>query len=229
MTTKHTNLFKQVEAFNLACDNEPTGPFGDLAHLYRALFKEEAHTELGQALEKFDAITEVGEDALAEVDAIADVADALLDSIYIAAGWMHVMGLDANELWAEVQRSNMAKIGPDGKVLKREDGKIIKPEGWQPPRIRELVAKQLGYVKRVGKDLDAQLSTKSKAVSAVKTEIAQASAVERMFSIEQSAVLCGISKTLISEDIKSGKLRHKVFGTNTVRIPESALAEYQAA
>ena len=229
MTTKHTNLFKQVEAFNLACDNEPTGPFGDLARLYRALFQEEAHTELGEALEKLDAITGVGEDPLAEVEAIADVADALLDTIYIAAGWMHVMGLDANELWSEVQRSNMAKIGADGKVLKREDGKIIKPDGWQPPRIRELVAKQLGYVKRVGKDLDAQLAAKAKTVASVKAEIAQASTVERMFSIEQAAVLCGISKTLISEDVKSGKLRHKVFGVGTIRIPESALAEYQSA
>ena len=36
----------------------------------------------------------------------------------------------------EVHRSNMAKVGPGGKVLRREDGKILKPEGWTPPDLK---------------------------------------------------------------------------------------------
>ena len=40
-----------------------------------------------------------------------------------------------NEAWAVVHVSNMAKLGPDGKPIYREDGKILKPEGWQPPDI----------------------------------------------------------------------------------------------
>jgi predicted HAD superfamily Cof-like phosphohydrolase len=38
-------------------------------------------------------------------------------------------------VWMEVQRSNMHKIGPDGVVVRRPDGKILKPEGWRAPDI----------------------------------------------------------------------------------------------
>jgi predicted HAD superfamily Cof-like phosphohydrolase len=44
------------------------------------------------------------------------------------------MGADAEGAWNEVMRSNLAKIDLEsGRVLKREDGKVLKPEGWTPP------------------------------------------------------------------------------------------------
>ena len=47
-------------------------------------------------------------------------------------------GVDLDEIFAEVHRANLAKAG--GPV--RIDGKILKPEGWKPPRVRELLIKQ---------------------------------------------------------------------------------------
>lgn len=67
------------------------------------------------------------------------VADGGIDSIYVIIGLMHECGCPVSELWDEVHRKNMAKAveQPDGtfKVLKRADGKVIKPEGWTPPDI----------------------------------------------------------------------------------------------
>jgi hypothetical protein len=44
------------------------------------------------------------------------------------------MGADAEGAWNEVMRSNLDKIDPEtGTVLKRDDGKVLKPDGWTPP------------------------------------------------------------------------------------------------
>lgn len=70
------------------------------------------------------------------VDDLPGIADALADIIYVAIGTALEFGIPLDKVWAEVQRSNMAKIDPaTGKVRKRDDGKILKPEGWQPPDV----------------------------------------------------------------------------------------------
>jgi len=51
-----------------------------------------------------------------------------------AAGW------DSEAAWNEVMNTNFAKINPDtGKVIKREDGKVLKPEGWQAPELKQFI------------------------------------------------------------------------------------------
>jgi predicted HAD superfamily Cof-like phosphohydrolase len=65
-------------------------------------------------------------------DDIVEVADALADIIYIACGTAVSYGIPLDRVFAEVHRSNMAKL-VDGKPIRREDGKILKPEGWTPP------------------------------------------------------------------------------------------------
>jgi len=71
---------------------------------------------------------------------LVEVADALADIIYIACGTAVSYGIPLDDVFAEVHRSNMAKL-VDGKVLRREDGKIQKPEGWTPPDIRSVLDK----------------------------------------------------------------------------------------
>ena len=61
-------------------------------------------------------------------DDIVEIADALADIIYIACGTAVSYGIPLDKIFDEVHRSNMAKL-VDGKVLRREDGKIKKPEG----------------------------------------------------------------------------------------------------
>lgn len=65
---------------------------------------------------------------------IIEIADGLIDMIYIAVGTGLTYGLPMVPLWNEVQRSNMAKF-PNGVAMFRRDGKILKPEGWEPPKI----------------------------------------------------------------------------------------------
>jgi len=66
-----------------------------------------------------------------------ETADGLIDLLYVTIGSLLAMGIDMWPLWAEVQRANMAKLG--GPVV---DGKLMKPEGWQPPDIEGLLRKQ---------------------------------------------------------------------------------------
>ena len=71
-------------------------------------------------------------------DDIVEIADALADIVYIACGTAVSYGIPLDVVFAEVHRSNMAKL-VDGKVIRREDGKIKKPEGWTPPDIKRIL------------------------------------------------------------------------------------------
>lgn len=70
---------------------------------------------------------------------IAGIADALADLIYIAVGTALIYGIPLEEIWHEVQRTNMAKLA--GGVRLREDGKILKPDNWTPPDILAVLRK----------------------------------------------------------------------------------------
>jgi predicted HAD superfamily Cof-like phosphohydrolase len=65
---------------------------------------------------------------------LVGVADALADIIYIALGTAISYGIPLDKVFEEVHRSNMAKL-VDGKVLRRADGKVQKPDGWKAPDI----------------------------------------------------------------------------------------------
>jgi predicted HAD superfamily Cof-like phosphohydrolase len=77
---------------------------------------------------------------LAESKSVTDELDALIDIMVVTAGAIHSMGVDAEGAWKEVYRSNMAKVDPaTGKVRKREDGKVLKPANWEPPRLERYI------------------------------------------------------------------------------------------
>jgi phosphoribosyl-ATP pyrophosphohydrolase len=69
---------------------------------------------------------------------LVEVADALADIIYIICGTAVSYGIPLDDIFEEVHASNMAKL-VDGKVLRRADGKIQKPEGWEPPDIERIL------------------------------------------------------------------------------------------
>ena len=71
---------------------------------------------------------------------MVEVLDALADFGYILAGTIinHGMQHIYDDAFNEVHRSNMAKL-VDGKVIRREDGKVLKPEGWQPPQLAQFL------------------------------------------------------------------------------------------
>jgi len=89
----------------------------------------------------------IGEEYCELLDAVknknsVETLDALIDIIVVTIGTIHSMGADAEEAWKTVMISNLAKIDKEtGKVRKREDGKVLKPEGWQPPNLKKFLKK----------------------------------------------------------------------------------------
>jgi predicted HAD superfamily Cof-like phosphohydrolase len=67
---------------------------------------------------------------------LVDAADAIADLLYVVYGTAVEMGLDADALVQEVHAANMRKLDGDGKPILREDGKVLKPDGWVPPNIK---------------------------------------------------------------------------------------------
>ena len=54
--------------------------------------------------------------------------------------YCYMKGYDVKGAWDEVTRSNHMKIDPEtGKVKKRSDGKVLKPDGWTPPNLKPFV------------------------------------------------------------------------------------------
>jgi predicted HAD superfamily Cof-like phosphohydrolase len=68
---------------------------------------------------------------------LIEVADALADQLYILLGTMVAHGMKdvIEDIFDDVHRSNMSKLGPDGKPIYREDGKILKGPNFSPPNI----------------------------------------------------------------------------------------------
>ena len=69
---------------------------------------------------------------------LVEVADGIADSIVVLLGMAVNYGIDLRPIWDEVHKTNMAKLG--GPV--REDGKRLKPDGWQPPDVRSILLDQ---------------------------------------------------------------------------------------
>jgi hypothetical protein len=101
------------------------------------LVREEVLNEFFPAMDKFKESQ--------TVENATEVLDAICDSIYVLL-WVGIaMKLPVHTAFLEVQRSNMAKVQPDGTVKKNEYGKVQKPDGWTPPDLFTLVSDfQLG-------------------------------------------------------------------------------------
>ncbi|MGB0256486.1 MAG: hypothetical protein ACPHL7_03600 [Flavobacteriaceae bacterium] len=80
-------------------------------------------------------------EAVANNDMV-EVADALGDMLYILCGTIitHGMQHKIGEVFEEIQRSNMSKLGPDGKPIYREDGKVMKGPNYFKPDIAKILA-----------------------------------------------------------------------------------------
>lgn len=123
-----SKVFTDVSVFLHACGqrypNKPDPQVSDLAQLYKTLIKEE-------------------QDEFWEAEAASDDAeqlDACFDMIWVIVGYMKARGWDCEQAWDEGAKSNLSKIDPlTGNVRRREDGKILKPEGWKPPNFEKFV------------------------------------------------------------------------------------------
>ena len=116
-----TDMYSDVSTFIEACDQVPSP---ENANLYRNLIVEE-FWEFQDAVKQNDEVEQL---------------DACLDMIWVILGYCKMKGYDVYGGWSEVARSNLAKIDiHTGKVIKRSDGKVLKPEGWTPPKLDTFV------------------------------------------------------------------------------------------
>jgi len=92
---------------------------------------------------RFDLMDEENQEYLeaAENNDLVEVADALGDMLYILCGTIleHGMQHKIEEVFNEIQRSNMSKLGADGKPIYREDGKVMKGPNYFKPNIESIL------------------------------------------------------------------------------------------
>lgn len=116
-------------AFDLPAAARPdaAGVAPELAELRIALLVEEVQ-EFADAAHRGDIVA---------------VADALADIAYVTYGAALTYGLNLDAVLREIHRSNMSKLGPNGRAVKRDDGKVLKPSTYRPPNLEAVLALQL--------------------------------------------------------------------------------------
>lgn len=118
------NPFEDQQKFMVSCDQTVCEYNQKQFNLYVNLIREELQ-ELNEAIED---------------DSNVEKLDALIDIIVVTIGAIHSMGANAQGAWDEVMTTNFAKVDQDtGKVRKRSDGKVLKPDNWRPPNLRPFV------------------------------------------------------------------------------------------
>jgi predicted HAD superfamily Cof-like phosphohydrolase len=68
-----------------------------------------------------------------------DLLKELADLVYVTYGYAATFGWDLDEAVRRVHASNMSKLGPDGKPIYRDDGKVLKGPNYEPPYLKDLV------------------------------------------------------------------------------------------
>ena len=118
-----SKMYTDVAIFIAACEQEKSQANADL---YRKLITEEYVEFLNASANKN------------EIESL----DGCMDMIWVILGYCVMKGYDVQGAWDEVARSNLSKIDKaTGKVIKRADGKVLKPEGWTPPQLAKFLKK----------------------------------------------------------------------------------------
>lgn len=109
---------KRVREFTLACNDEIPGTPVPMSKQNVEFIRKMVNDELEE---------------LEEAENIVEQADALVDAIYYICDCAVKHGMNLDPLFEIVHAANMGKV-IDGKVIRRDDGKILKPHGWQDPK-----------------------------------------------------------------------------------------------
>ena len=115
---------KFMKTFGQEVKEKADFPSNKITTLRYDLISEEL-AELKEAIDKKD---------------IKEVADALTDILYVTYGAGHAFGIDLDKCFDEVQRSNMSKLGVDGKPIYNEKGKVMKGPNYFEPDLKKFVA-----------------------------------------------------------------------------------------
>lgn len=113
-------------AFGLGISEQPKADLGEAVNMLRFNLMKEENEEYLEAVQNND---------------LTEIADALGDMLYILCGTILEHGLQhkIEEVFDEIQRSNMSKLGEDGKPIYREDGKVMKGPNYFKPNFEEIL------------------------------------------------------------------------------------------
>ena len=114
---------KFMETFGQEVNEKNVFPDEKIIQLRYELIKEELD-ELKQAIKDKD---------------MKEVADALTDILYVTYGAGHAFGINLDKCFEEVQKSNMSKLGPDGKPIYNESGKVMKGPNYFKPDLNKFL------------------------------------------------------------------------------------------
>ena len=114
------------DAFKIGNETKPIGKINEKDYLLRYKLMREENEEYLEAAENGDLV---------------EVADALGDMLYILCGTIlkHGMQHKIEEVFEEIQRSNMSKLDENGQPIYREDGKVLKSELYFKPDIKTIL------------------------------------------------------------------------------------------
>jgi predicted HAD superfamily Cof-like phosphohydrolase len=124
---KQLNAVKEFHtSFGLDVNENPTGDLGEAINMLRFNLMKEENEEYLEAVMNNDQV---------------EIADALGDMLYILCGTIISHGLQhkIEAVFDEIQRSNMSKLGHDGKPIYREDGKVMKGPNYFKPDFTEIL------------------------------------------------------------------------------------------
>ena len=113
--------------------------------IYKLSYKENPTTEIGldKIKLRFNLMAEENQEYLqaAKNNDLVEVADALGDMLYILCGTIieHGMQDKIEEVFDEIQKSNLSKLGKDGKPIYRNDGKVMKGPNYFKPNISKVL------------------------------------------------------------------------------------------
>ena len=119
--TNFTSVKKFMETFGQEVKSKPAFPSEKISKLRYDLIKEE--------LDEF-------QEALND-KSLKEVVDSLTDILYVTYGAGHAFGIDLDKCFDEVQRSNMSKLGADGKPIYNEHGKVMKGPNYFEPNLKK--------------------------------------------------------------------------------------------
>ena len=122
--TNFESVKKFMETFGQEIREKASFPNEKIVSLRCDLIREELD-ELQEAIKNED---------------IKEVADALTDILYVTYGAGHAFGINLDKCFAEVQSSNMSKLGIDGKPIYNEKGKVMKGPKYFKPNLGKFVA-----------------------------------------------------------------------------------------
>lgn len=121
--TNFKRVAEFMNAFGQNVEKKPKLVDLDTATLRHSLISEELD-EFGEAVENNDLV---------------GIADALTDLLYVVYGAGHAYGINLDKCFKEVHRSNMSKLGPDGKPIYRDDGKVLKGPKYKEPNLEKFI------------------------------------------------------------------------------------------